>query len=370
MMTARFEAPHTTAERHSPPQAGGRRTLSPWGRTATLSLVAGAAQGIALAAENQSALRPAGVQAQTIFNLWNGTLWLCTVVFAAVLAALLWGLMRGTRAARRSATTAPHDAPAHEPGPRRWVFGATVLCGVLLAGLLATDVLTDRSLSRLPAGNALQLEMIGHQWWWETRYRTTDGTPAFGVSSDLHVPVGRPVVVTLQSSDVIHTFWVPNLHGKKDMLPGRTTTIAFQADRPGDFRGQCAEFCGAEHALMAFGVRAEPPEAFAAWQAAQQATAAAPASAEAQRGQKLFMQANCAQCHTVRGTAAAGTLGPDLTHLASRPMIAAGTATNDRTNLLRWVRNPQSLKPSATMPPAPFGDDDVALVVSYLEGLK
>ena len=335
-----------------------------------MALLATGAVGQAIGAENQSALHPAGVQAQTIFQLWNGTLWLCTLVFAAVLAALVWGLLRGSRAARRSATEAPVAATGPEPRPRRWVFGSTVLCGVLLAGLVATDVLTDHALSRLPASHALQIEMIGHQWWWEARYRATDGKPAFGVSSDLHVPVGRPVVVTLQSADVIHTFWVPNLHGKKDMLPGRTTTIAFQADRPGDFRGQCAEFCGAEHALMAFGVRAESPEDFAAWQAAQQGTAAAPATPEAERGRQLFMQANCAQCHTVRGTPAVGTLGPDLTHLASRPMIAAGTAPNDRTNLLRWVRNPQVLKPSATMPPAPFGDEDVGAVVSYLEGLK
>ena len=311
-----------------------------------------------------SALAPAGVQAARIHQLWTGTLWLCTAMFAAVLLALLLALMRSAKAEH----AAYAKAPAGRTGP--WVRGATILCGVLLACLVAVDVWTDHMLARQPVGQALRFEMIAYQWWWEARYPAADGQPAFGVSGDLHVPVGQPLVATLKSADVIHSFWVPNLHGKKDMIPGRTTTIAFQADKPGLFRGQCAEFCGAEHALMAFGLVADSPADYARWHAAQQAPAAPPTTAEALRGQAIFLASNCAACHTVRGTSASGGLGPDLTHVASRKQIAAGTVPNDAEHLLRWVRDPQSLKPGATMPASTLPPDDLQDVVTYLVHLR
>jgi cytochrome c oxidase subunit 2 len=351
--------------------------MSPWAAAEACALLlvlarraaaggpAGAGLGERLGRRPLQRIAPAGVQAARIHQLWTGTLWLCTAVFAAVLLALLLALVRAARAERSAASKQEADSRTNP-----WIRGATVLCGVLLAGLVAIDVWTDHALAKLPVGQATRFEMIGYQWWWEARFPASNGQPGFGVSGDIHVPVGQPVVVTLKSADVIHSFWVPNLHGKKDMLPGRTTTIAFQADAPGLYRGQCAEFCGAEHALMAFGLHADTPADFARWHAAQQAPAAAPTSPDAVRGQAIFLASACAGCHTVRGTAASGGLGPDLTHVASRTHIAAGTVPNDAAHLLQWVRDPQSLKPGATMPASALPPDDLQAVVAYLGELR
>lgn len=333
------------------------------GRTAAEAAVAlawlpGAARGQGA----HDVLRPAGPQAAQILQLWNLTLLVCGVVFALVLAALVVALWRGR--VRRAAA-----GPAAERAAGHWVGGAAGVSAVLLVGLVAADVWTDHGLSRLPQSDALHIEMVGQQWWWESRYPAGPEGPGFATAGELHVPVGRTVVVTLLSADVIHTFWVPNLHGKKDMLPGRPTTVTLRADQPGRFRGQCAEFCGTEHALMAFGMVADSPADFARWRAGQQAPALAPTSPEALRGQALFTNGACAGCHTVRGTDAAGTLGPDLTHLASRPTIAAGSAPNTAEALERWVRNPGVIKPGAAMPASALSQQDLADLVAYLRSL-
>ena len=307
-------------------------------------------------------LRAAGPQAARILALWNLTLVVCGLVFAAVLAVLVLALWR-SHAAR---TVAGPDA---ERRAGRWVAGAAGLSAVLLVGLVVADVVTDHRLSRLPQDDALHIEMVGQQWWWESRYAAGPDGPGFATAGELHVPVGRTVVVTLLSADVIHTFWVPNLHGKKDMLPGRPTTITLRADEAGRFRGQCAEFCGTEHALMAFGVVADPPEDYARWRTAQQAPATVPESPQALRGRALFQNGACAGCHTVRGTPAGGTVGPDLTHLASRPTIAAGSAPNTAETLQRWVRDPGVIKPGAAMPPSALSPEDLSDLVAYLRGL-
>jgi cytochrome c oxidase subunit 2 len=312
-----------------------------------------------------SALAPAGIQASRILGLWHLTLALCALVFAGILFALLLALLRSRRAARAGASPPPDDRRS-----RRAVMAASLVSAVLLAALVVVDILTDRSLSRLPADDALHIEMVGHQWWWEVRYGARDGSPAFALANELQVPTGRSIVVSLKSVDVIHTFWVPNLHGKKDMLPGRASTIAFRVDREGVYRGQCAEFCGLEHALMAFFVTGVAPERYADWEAGQRRPAAAPADAEARRGLQIFLSSNCAQCHTVRGTAAEGTLGPDLTHLASRSTLGAGTVPNERARLAAWIVDPQGLKPGSTMPQSRLQPDDVRALVAYLESLK
>jgi cytochrome c oxidase subunit 2 len=311
------------------------------------------------------------VQAATILTLWHITLAVCSVVFAGVLAALLFAVHRSRRGTRdsRSAEGQP-TAPGDRPATRRWVAGASIASALALAGLVIIDFMTDRALSRLPVADALHIEMTGSQWWWEARYRARDGKPAFAVSNDLHIPVGRPVVVTLQAADVIHTFWVPALHGKKDMLPGRPATIEFRADKAGTYRGQCAEFCGVQHAFMAFGVTAEEPEQFDRWQTQQSAPAASPSDDMATHGRDVFLASSCAGCHTVRGTSATGNLGPDLTHFASRPTIAAGTVPNEPSVVMQWVRDPQSLKTGTTMPPAALQENDLQALVHYLASLK
>ncbi|MGI4813644.1 MAG: cytochrome c oxidase subunit II [Janthinobacterium lividum] len=338
-----------------------RAALGPAAALLALSSAARAAPG-------QDALRPAGIQAAHILDLWRLTLVVCAAVFAAVLGALLIGMMRAAQRDKRSAPSQP--SAGQEAGPRRAVTVATAVSIVLLIGLVLADVMTDRALSSLPVAHALHIEMIGHQWWWETRYADDDGQPGFVVANELHVPVGRPVIVSLRSADVIHTFWVPNLHGKKDMIPGRDATIEFRADKAGDYRGQCAEFCGAEHALMAFSVVAESPQQYRAWSRQQRQLAATPTDGAAVRGQQLFLSNACAQCHTVRGTPGRGAVGPDLTHVASRPTLAAGTLANTQANLFAWINDPQRMKPATTMPASKLAPADLQLLVAYLETLK
>lgn len=337
------------------------------------------------------ALEPAGVQAARIADLWHLTLLVCGGVFACVLAVLIVALLRAPRA---NAETRPLviNGDASEKRPTRTVIWATAVSTVLLVGLVVADVVTERALSRLPVANALHVEMIGHQWWWETRYAADGDRPAFTGANELRIPVGRPVIVSLRSADVIHTFWVPSLHGKKDMIPGRPTTIEFRADTPGEFRGLCAEFCGEQHAMMAFSVKADAPDAFAAWadrqalpardprvadasnRAAPLAPGGPPASdprlADTGRGLSVFFDRGCAQCHTIRGTGASGTLGPDLTHLASRPTLAAGTLPNNRGNLAGWIIDPNSLKPGAMMPINRLPPDELQALLGYLETLQ
>ncbi|MBP0588372.1 cytochrome c oxidase subunit II [Paraburkholderia sp. LEh10] len=323
----------------------------------------------ARAAPQQSALEPAGIQAARILDLWNLTLFVCGVVFAAVLLATLIALVR---AQRSDAATAPEPTPDEriETRTRRGVIAASSISVVLLVGLVVADVLTDRALSKLPVANPVRIELTGQQWWWQAVYPSDSGQPGFTTANELHVPAGRPVVVALKAGDVIHTFWVPNLHGKKDMLPGIQSTIEFRADKPGVYRGQCAEYCGAEHALMAMLVVADSPEQYSAWRTHQASAAEPSADALPQRGWQVFERSTCAGCHTVRGTSAQGTLGPDLTHLMSRQTIAAGMFANTQANLQQWVRDPNALKPGTTMPAVPLAADDLRAVVAWLGTLQ
>jgi cytochrome c oxidase subunit 2 len=207
-------------------------------------------------------------------------------------------------------------------------------------------------------------------WWWEVRY------PEQGIvtANEIHVPAGQAVKLELTSVDVIHSFWAPSLHGKRDMIPGLTTTFWIQADQSGVYRGQCAEYCGLQHANMAFVVVALPPDEFAAWMSersaapARPAPAAPPSPADLPRGLAVFLRAGCAKCHSIRGTPAEGKLAPDLTHIGSRQTLAAGTVPNNRGNLAGWIANPQALKPGAKMPATYLPPEELFDLVSYLEG--
>ena len=326
---------------------------------------------LARAAPQHDALAPAGVQAAHIARLWNLTLIVTGTVFAAVLLAVLVALAR--RRADSHAPPAPPDLSPNtrpERGPRRAVIAASAVSVLLLVGLTVADALTDRALSKLPVAHALHIRLTGWQWWWQANYAPDDGAPGFAVANELHVPVGRPVIVSLAAGDVIHSFWVPNLHGKKDLLPGIGSMIEFRADRPGIYHGQCAEFCGTEHALMAMTVVAEPAERYAAWAAAQRAPARPTVAPLAARGRAIFEASPCANCHTVRGTQALGMLAPDLTHLMSRRTLAAGALENNPANLAAWIRNPKAAKPGATMPASSLPASDIQALVAWLMTLK
>ncbi len=315
----------------------------------------------------QSTLDPHGPAALEITRLWWVTLGLGTAVFILVMGFLLGALFR-RRPGPAETTPAPSRVPATS-------FQATIVTGgiimpvAILTGLLILSLLSMRAIANLAnagTANPTVIEIIGHQWWWEVRYPAGQATTA----NEIHLPVGEPVTLRLSSADVIHSFWVPELHGKLDLVPNQTNTLVLQADQPGEYRGQCAEFCGLQHANMALTVVAQTPDEFAAWLAAQAQSAAAPASDLASAGQQIFLQSDCADCHTIRGTGAEGRRGPDLTHLASRATLAAATRPNTPEHLAQWVSDPQEIKPGSLMPQPELSAGDLEALVAYLEGLK
>ena len=315
------------------------------------------------------ALHAMGPQAAHIVDLWRIFLVACTVVFAAILVVLLIVLRRTPRA---GSDTAPDLSVVNrpEPGPQRNVTRAVIASALALVALVVASVFTDRALARMPLAGAVNIELTANQWWWSARYMNGGPSDIFVTANELHVPVGRPVVLNLKASDVIHSVWLPSLGGKKDLIPGRSALLQFRADRPGIYRGQCAEFCGLQHALMGLLVIAEPPEQYEAWVQAQRTPAAEPQEAQAQRGKALFQSTSCAMCHAIQGTVANAQRGPDLTHVASRRTLAAGTLSNTPQELASWIRDPQVHKPGTNMPQTPLSQEDLDAIVAYLGGLK
>jgi len=252
----------------------------------------------------------------------------------------------------------------------RWVTAAVAVSSILLIGLLVASVATDRALAQLPLVDAVNIHVTAHQWWWEVTYDDAQPERMFTTANEIHVPVGRPVLVTLHSDDVIHSFWVPSLHGKKDLIPGRIATIRFRADQAGRYHGQCAEYCGLQHAFMAFEVVAVPPEQFETWAQAQRKPADEPTDAAAQRGRDLFLSGSCMLCHAIQGTTAGARKAPDLTHVASRARIAAGRLPNTPEDLARWIADPHKAKPGVNMPAHLLSNDDLQALVAYLGTLR
>ncbi len=240
----------------------------------------------------------------------------------------------------------------------------TVVPAILLAYMFALSM-KGMNLEPYPAPNTLPVKVVARQWWWGVEYPGTDVVTA----NEIHVPVGREVRVELTSADVIHSFWVPQLSGKTDVIPGHTRYQSFLATKPGAYVGECAEFCGVEHGHMDFLVVAESPGEFSMWMRRQQAPAAEPKSEGAVSGKKEFLSMACMDCHTIRGTSAQGTLGPDLTHVASRRYIAAGTLRNDYAGLIRWISDPQADKPGNRMPDLHLPQESVRELADYLSGL-
>jgi cytochrome c oxidase subunit 2 len=251
----------------------------------------------------------------------------------------------------------------------RWiVIGGIVVPSVVLVVVLVLAVATQAAIAT-PAGADLTVRVTGRQWWWEVSYLDRAPSRIATTANEIHIPVGRPVRLEVVSADVIHSFWVPELAGKTDLIPGQENVMWLQADRPGVYHGQCAEYCGLQHAKMAMEVVAEPPDAFARWLERQRQAAAAPAGNDAAAGAQVFATTACALCHTVRGTRAGGRLGPDLTHLAGRRTIAAGTVANTRGNLLGWIENPQAFKPGTQMPAVPLDGRELDDLTAYLQSL-
>jgi cytochrome c oxidase subunit 2 len=217
---------------------------------------------------------------------------------------------------------------------------------------------------------ALRIRITAHQWWWEVEYLDAIAQDRVTTANHLTIPVGRPVMLELRSGDVIHSFWVPSLNGKKDLLPGYTTQLALIAARAGHYTGECAEFCGYQHAHMSIDLTAATPQEFERWLETQRAAAAEPGDDLQRRGRDVYLGSTCRACHTIQGTMSAARLGPDLTHLASRPRIAAGAATNDAANLAAWILDPQAIKPGTRMPATQMSAEDLSALTAYLGNLR
>ena len=322
----------------------------------------------------QTALAPAGEQARSIGDLWWLFFYVLSAVWVLVVAATLFALVKG-RGGKAGSEDTP-DEPEVEPDPayeRRKTFavgGALALTTVILFVFLVSSFLTGRRVSSMSAGGSVFIEVRAHQWWWEVRYTDATSSNTFTTANEIHIPTGRPVQLKLSSTDVIHSFWVPNLSGKKDAIPGKEATLILNAEREGVYRGQCAEFCGHQHAHMAFLVVAESPEKFAAWQRQQRQPAAQPTDEVLKRGQQVFMTSPCVMCHTITGTQAGSNVGPNLTHVGSRSTIAAATLANTTGHLSGWVSDAQGVKPGSRMPPNNLNPDDLQALVAYLQSLK
>jgi cytochrome c oxidase subunit 2 len=308
----------------------------------------------------QSILHPAGVQAARLSHLWWVMFWICTVVWCAVAVVAAIAIARGRRGTSM--------ASERQLGSSVAVAGALTI--VALVALLFQSVVTGRALDTLRSPDALRIQVTGNQWWWDVQYVTADPSLRVTTANEIHIPVGRPIRFDLLSNDVIHSLWIPNLQGKIDLVPGRLNELWLQADRDGVYRGQCAEYCGLQHAKMALVVVAEPVADFERWLTGNRASAPAPVTPEQQRGKDVFERGPCAMCHNISGTPAGGRTAPDLTHIASRSTIGAGSVPNTRGYLAGWIADPQHIKPGNRMPSVGLDDDQLQAVLAYLETLK
>jgi cytochrome c oxidase subunit II len=329
-------------------------------------IAAATVAGPASAETPMSYLRTFGPAADPVTRLNWGLLAISVFVVVLIGVLVLWGSLR-KRPPQADADGRLPVGAAH--GGLAWIYIGAGISTLVLLGSAAWTLLTLAAVAAPPGSSGLTIDVIGHQWWWEVRYTGSEPSQVVVTANEIHVPIGQPVRLKLSSADVIHSFWIPQLAGKTDMIPGQTNYAWLQADRPGDYRGQCGEFCGAQHAHMALHVIAEEPAAFDAWRRGQLAEGATPQAPDAVRGMAVFI-ARCSECHAVRGTSAAGKLGPDLTHLMSRRTIASGTLPNNTGTLSGWVADAQALKPGSRMPTLDLSPQDLHAVVSYLETLK
>jgi cytochrome c oxidase subunit 2 len=337
------------------------RRLPIFGAVALFALLAGAcAQNAPL-----DTLRPAGPIAREIDALWKVVFWAAVAVFVLVEGLIVVALVRFRQ--RKGDTEAPAQTHGNTPLEIAW----TVVPAVLLAVLAIPTILTIFALAR-ERPNALQVTVTAQQWWWQYDYAKEKVSTA----NELHIPTGRPVRVALESKDIIHSFWVPRLGGKQDVVPARTNHVTIQADRPGEYAGTCVEYCGLSHANMRLKVFAHTPADFERWVSRQLREASRPEGGLALRGERIFQRQQCVTCHAVRfeGSKAKGTTGPDLTHFASRTSFAGAIFPRTDENLTEWLRDAPALKPGSKMPAGVttmgLTEEDIEALVAYLQSLR
>jgi cytochrome c oxidase subunit 2 len=317
---------------------------------------------------NHSALNPASDAAERIASLWWIMLVGAAIIFFAVMALLLIGIARGRGERERS---------LDERNSLRLVLaGGVVIPAIVLLVLVVgsvyvgKEVISQPIFSQAPA-DRLTIKVIGQLWWWEVHYFDQHHRHIATTANEIHVPVGRPVRFLLDSPNVIHSFWVPNLHGKIDLIPGQVNSLTFNARHVGIYKGQCAEFCGVQHAKMQFLVVAEPEEQFQRWLQQQMQPAQDPVEPVLLHGRKVFLHSRCIECHTIRGVhVAKQNIGPDLTHVGSRLTLAAKTIPNTIGHMGGWIMAPQDIKPGSLMPPTPLEPEDLRALIYYLQSLE
>ena len=327
-----------------------RRGVVASGAVAAAALLAACGRG------SPSAVSPQAPQSHVIARVWWLMFGLAIAVYLVVGGFIIVALLRRPR----------DDEAGAARRENRFIWLGGIIVPALILGFLGVVTVRATADIRGTKGRPVQIEVVGRRWWWEVRY------PSDGIVSadEVHVPVGRPVNIRLRSDDVIHSFWVPQLMGKVDMLPDHANNIHFTAQRAGTYLGECAEFCGLQHARMRFMVVAQAPADFDVWTLRHRGPAHAPATEEEARGQMVLVRSACAGCHTVRGTEAIGRAGPDLSDVGSRATIGAGTVPNDTGNLAGWVVNSQSIKPGNLMPPVSLEPGELQALVAYLQSLK
>jgi cytochrome c oxidase subunit 2 len=318
-------------------------------------------------------LAPAGPFAARIASFWWFSLALAVAVVVLVWIAVLVGAFKGGSRRRGSFHEYLTPQAGSEQRNGRWVGGATVATVVVLFVYLVVDLLNGRALAldaRAPK-QAVTISVTGNQWWWAVQYHSPgDPSRILKTANEIHIPVGEPVVLELESADVIHSLWIPRLNGKVDLIPMHTNRLHLRADSAGRYLGECAEFCGHQHAKMRLEVVAEPRAAFDRWYRAQLGSPAQPTDSARRVGQGVFLTKGCPVCHNIAGTPASGQTGPDLSHLASRRLIASGALPNTRGNLAGWILDPQGIKPGTKMPSNQLQPNELEALLAYLESLK
>jgi cytochrome c oxidase subunit 2 len=305
---------------------------------------------------------PAGDPATTLVHGLGWVSLLEMLIIAVLLLAAIYR-RRGRAASTREL------AVSRDEGGLSWIYIGVGVSTVVLIACAVWTMFTVAAVAMPVQAADMTLQVTASQWWWNVRYKSEDASQVFDAPNEIHIPVGRPVRIELTSADVIHSFWIPRLGGKMDVIPGQTNVTWLQADTPGTYRGQCGEYCGAQHAHMAMYVVADAPADYAAWADRQRAPAREGVADSLQSGQQAFVS-HCGACHAVRGTGAGGILGPDLTHVKSRQTIAAGLLPNTPGNLSAWIANAQALKPGTRMPTMALSGPDLSAIVAYLETLN
>jgi cytochrome c oxidase subunit II len=339
-----------------------RRTVSAPACAAIAALMLGACN------TTRSSLTPDGDGAKRVADLF----WLFTAIsgFVWILVIAALGL-----AVFRPRQLGDDDRPldlysSSERSAGFIVATATGLTILTVITLTAVSFFAGRGIAGIQGEESVRISVVGRQWWWEVRYQDPSPARALTTANEIHVPVGVPVLLELEAIDVIHSFWVPRIAGKQDLIPGRRNSLSIRVDRPGVYFGQCAEFCGLQHSHMGIVVVAHPPREYEAWLAAQLEPGKEPATEAGKGGRDIFLGSACVLCHSIRGTPAAARTGPDLTHLASRRTIAAGTLPMTQQDLATWIADPQAIKPGTNMPRVNLNPEQVRAIAAYLAELQ